>query len=74
MDFCAVPRIAPEDFPEADEDLGAEAAEGVVVLGGGCFWCVDAVYRQLDGVLIRRASVLAKFSRCSSRLRMTRRS
>ncbi len=21
------------------------------VLGGGCFWCLDAVYRQLNGVL-----------------------
>lgn len=49
MDICAVPRVAPEDFPEPAEDLGADA-EGVIVLGGGCFWCVDAVYRQLDGV------------------------
>ena len=49
MDLCAVPRVAPEDFPEPDEGLSADA-EGVIVLGGGCFWCVDAVYRQLDGV------------------------
>ena len=50
MDLCAVPRIAPEDFPEPADDLGP-AAEGVAVLGGGCFWCVDAVYRQLEGVV-----------------------
>ncbi len=50
MDFCAVPRIAPEDFPEPADDLGP-AAEGVAVLGGGCFWCVDAVYRQLEAVV-----------------------
>lgn len=22
-----------------------------IVLGGGCFWCVEALYRRLDGVL-----------------------
>src|SRR5687768_3926826 len=23
----------------------------VITLGGGCFWCVEAVYEQVDGVL-----------------------
>jgi len=22
-----------------------------IILGGGCFWCVDAVYRRIPGVL-----------------------
>ncbi|MGH9315064.1 MAG: peptide-methionine (S)-S-oxide reductase MsrA [Vicinamibacterales bacterium] len=33
---------------DASEQAGTEAA---AVLAGGCFWCVEAVYLQLDGVL-----------------------
>lgn len=27
-----------------------DAIEDVATLGGGCFWCLDAVYRELEGV------------------------
>ena len=43
--------IDPARFPQPTYDpRPASAAERRSVLAGGCFWCVEAVYRQLDGV------------------------
>lgn len=45
--------VSPEDFPDPAIDADAEgsAGEQAVVLAGGCFWCVEAVYAEVDGVL-----------------------
>ncbi len=43
--------MTPEQFPDPVVDIPAADGEQVAVLAGGCFWCVEAVYRQLDGVL-----------------------
>ena len=43
--------VNPEQFPKAEFDPKPTAVgERVATLAGGCFWCVEAVYRQLDGV------------------------
>lgn len=39
--------------PLSEELVGEVTVDGKrrIVLAGGCFWCVEAVYEQLDGVL-----------------------
>ncbi len=46
-------RVSPEDFPDptVDSALADQAGQSRGVLAGGCFWCVEAVYKNLEGVL-----------------------
>jgi len=56
--LLSIPTLAscePEKAMPADAKLPAPAPkvpEGseVITLGAGCFWCIEAAYRQLDGV------------------------
>lgn len=51
-DLPGASHAAPHQrFPDPVEDLPATEAPQALVLAGGCFWCVEAVYRQLDGVI-----------------------
>ena len=45
--------IDPFSFPdpEQSEPMFAGNEKRSIVLGGGCFWCTEAVYKQIDGVL-----------------------
>ena len=42
--------VSPEQFPDPVIDAAPASGERLAVLAGGCFWCVEAVYLQLDGV------------------------
>ena len=46
-------RVSPRDVPAAvvDEPRSATPGRKLAVLAGGCFWGVEAVYREVDGVL-----------------------
>lgn len=41
--------VDPFSFPDPQLDPKGEG-ETSIVLGGGCFWCTEAVYSQLQGV------------------------
>ena len=47
-------KIDPWSFPDPELDPPEEGQRACIVLGGGCFWCTEAVYRELEGVLAVR--------------------
>jgi peptide-methionine (S)-S-oxide reductase len=45
--------MSPDQFPDPKIDIPMTASptHQTAVLAGGCFWCTEAVYRQLTGVM-----------------------
>lgn len=45
-------KVSPEDFPDpvVDSPLADKPGQSRAILAGGCFWCVEAVYKNLEGV------------------------
>ncbi len=42
----------PEEQADREIDMSANSNDGMetVTVGGGCFWCVEAVYERIEGV------------------------
>ncbi len=55
MPVCAIPglncRVSPNLVPLPVADIIVQLDCGVAILAGGCFWCTEAVFTQLQGVV-----------------------
>ena len=46
MAYAGSLNVSPEKVPSAELDEARAPGERTVVLAGGCFWCVEAVYKD----------------------------
>ncbi len=48
----AMEKLSKSTYLKSESKLPANSSvNDTIILGGGCFWCVEAVYEMLDGVI-----------------------
>jgi peptide-methionine (S)-S-oxide reductase len=50
-DTAAPVQVNVKSMPETDERKNSVKGEAIAVLAGGCFWCLEAAYELVPGVL-----------------------
>ena len=56
------PKLPDTKMKEKVEDSeGVPAGHQTITLGAGCFWCVEAVYQQLEGVHSAKSGYMGGF-------------
>ena len=59
-------------FSMAPKDLSAQTTSHTITLGAGCFWCVEAVFESLPGVVSGESGIQEASSRIQDTERYAR--